>query len=211
MGMMINRRRVTGCKKLPYDAEVEYLETDNDDSYINTTYIPTRSKNPIFVIKFRLDGFRDSGSWNQHLFGAYTSEYADTYRIIKYYDSNNNVRFCHAQNGTGGYQKDNVTLTLGMDYVIRMGHYELVINDISQTIFTHFGSQENINPLYLFSLPTKKAFKGRIYYFSILEGNEIVMDLIPVRVGTTGYMYDKVSGQLFGNDGTGAFILGPDK
>ena len=36
------------------------------------------------------------------------------------------------------------------------------------------------------------------------------MDLIPVRVGTTGYMYDKVSGQLFSNNGTGSFTLGQD-
>jgi hypothetical protein len=37
------------------------------------------------------------------------------------------------------------------------------------------------------------------------------MDLIPVRIGNVGYMYDKVSGQLFENQGTGNFILGPDK
>lgn len=34
------------------------------------------------------------------------------------------------------------------------------------------------------------------------------MDLIPVRIGTTGYMYDKISGQLLA--GTGEFILGQD-
>lgn len=34
------------------------------------------------------------------------------------------------------------------------------------------------------------------------------MDLISVRVGQVGYMYDKVSGQLFGNAGTGTFVLG---
>ena len=36
-------------------------------------------------------------------------------------------------------------------------------------------------------------------------------NLIPVRKGTVGYLYDKVSGQLFGNaNSTGAFTLGPD-
>jgi hypothetical protein len=35
--------------------------------------------------------------------------------------------------------------------------------------------------------------------------------MIPVRIGTTGYMYDRVSGQLFGNAGTDDFILGNDK
>jgi hypothetical protein len=51
----------------------------------------------------------------------------------------------------------------------------------------------------------------RLYYFKIYSNNGLVRDLIPVRVGQVGYMYDKVSGQLFGNSGTGEFILGADK
>ena len=55
-------------------------------------------------------------------------------------------------------------------------------------------------------------FVGKLYSFRIEDDNNInIIDLIPVRVGTTGYMYDRVSGQLFGNDGTGDFIVGPDK
>ena len=42
--------------------------------------------------------------------------------------------------------------------------------------------------------------------------NVLVRDFIPVRVGTVGYMYDRVTRRLFGNSGTGgAFVLGPDK
>ena len=40
--------------------------------------------------------------------------------------------------------------------------------------------------------------------------NQMVRHFIPVRVGTTGQMYDKVSQTLFGNLGTGSFTLGPD-
>lgn len=48
-------------------------------------------------------------------------------------------------------------------------------------------------------------------YWCIMSKNGVkVVDLIPVRVGNVGYMYDRVSGQLFGNAGTGEFILGPD-
>ena len=44
----------------------------------------------------------------------------------------------------------------------------------------------------------------------------IARDFIPVRFTnelgeTEGAMFDRVSGQLFRNDGTGAFIIGPDK
>jgi hypothetical protein len=50
-----------------------------------------------------------------------------------------------------------------------------------------------------------------IAYISISLNNSKIADFIPVRVGQVGYMYDKVSGTLFGNAGTGSFILGSDR
>ena len=50
----------------------------------------------------------------------------------------------------------------------------------------------------------------RIIDMVILRSGAELMHLIPVRKGDVGYMYDKVSGKLFSNAGTGAFILGPD-
>lgn len=53
--------------------------------------------------------------------------------------------------------------------------------------------------------------KIRIYATKMYNGTLLVRDFIPVKMNGIGYMYDKVSGQLFGNSGTGNFILGPDK
>lgn len=50
----------------------------------------------------------------------------------------------------------------------------------------------------------------RIYSLTWKRSSNIIMDLIPVRKDGVGYMYDKVSGNLFGNAGTGDFVLGPD-
>ena len=50
----------------------------------------------------------------------------------------------------------------------------------------------------------------RLYNFTI-RSNIVKIDLIPVRKNGIGYMYDKVSGQHFGNKGTGQFIIGQDK
>ena len=52
--------------------------------------------------------------------------------------------------------------------------------------------------------------KCRIGYWKCYSNGQIVRDFIPVRIGTTGYMYDKVSRQLFANAGTGQFVLGND-
>ena len=51
----------------------------------------------------------------------------------------------------------------------------------------------------------------RLYSLKLIRGTTVLRDFIPVRKGTTGYLYDKVSKQLFGNIGTRDFTLGPDK
>ena len=52
--------------------------------------------------------------------------------------------------------------------------------------------------------------QAKIASYKHIKNGQTVIDFIPVRVGNVGYMYDKVSRQLFGNNGTGNFILGPD-
>ena len=59
--------------------------------------------------------------------------------------------------------------------------------------------------------PSLKTVHIKIYI-----GDNPVRDFIPVRFTnergeTEGAMYDRVSGQLYRNSGTGAFIIGPDK
>ena len=56
-----------------------------------------------------------------------------------------------------------------------------------------------------------KMYSMQIYDKGVSADGTLVRDFIPVRVGDVGYMYDRVSGQLFGNAGTGEFIIGPDK
>lgn len=42
-----------------------------------------------------------------------------------------------------------------------------------------------------------------------VDGN-VVLDLIPIRKGNVGYFKDKISGNIYGNNGSGNFILGKD-
>ena len=61
------------------------------------------------------------------------------------------------------------------------------------------------------NLGTKTSSYCRIGGFTAYNNGAKVMDLIPVRKDGVGYMYDKVSGQLFGNaSGSGAFTYGND-
>ena len=60
-------------------------------------------------------------------------------------------------------------------------------------------------------MPMSVAPSLKIASFSWRRNGELTLDFIPVRLGNIGYMYDRVSGEFFGNQGTGAFIIGPDK
>ena len=50
----------------------------------------------------------------------------------------------------------------------------------------------------------------KIYNFKITVGDSLVYDLIPVRKDGVGYMYDKISKELYGNAGSGSFTYGDD-
>jgi CO dehydrogenase/acetyl-CoA synthase alpha subunit len=70
-----------------------------------------------------------------------------------------------------------------------------------------FGSVSSSSGATSQSLTAAKIFAFKLYN----TNGDLLGDYIPVRVGTVGYLYDRVSGKLFGNAGTGDFVLGPDK
>lgn len=50
-----------------------------------------------------------------------------------------------------------------------------------------------------------------IYYLKVYDENDnLIYDFAPIRVNQVGYLYEKVSGKLFANQGSGSFTLGPD-
>lgn len=49
-----------------------------------------------------------------------------------------------------------------------------------------------------------------LYGCKIYDNGTLVRSFVPIRVGQVGYLFDRVSGELFGNAGTGAFVLGSD-
>jgi hypothetical protein len=59
---------------------------------------------------------------------------------------------------------------------------------------------------------TLRANGMRFKRGKIWSNGTLVRDYVPVKRNGVGYLYDKVSGTLFGNaNDTGAFILGNDK
>lgn len=196
------KKKVIVKKILPYDAEIEYLESTGTQ-WIDTGIIPDTAT-----------GFEAQVVCNNN---------NDTYLIGLRNDSGN-TRWGvgHLNNGFywnyGSYQ-DSGRLT-GLSADIKLNY----LND-KKYIATNGNSTVNVSlpslsfvPAYNIRLfgsagvvASYSKWSGKINYVKITQGNALVMDFIPVRVGNVGYMYDKITGQLFGNNGTGDFILGQDK
>ena len=190
-----------GSKSLPYDAEIEYLESSGT-CFINTGFIPTGDDIRIQT-KVLYKGFSDNSAWAAW-FSAYTNEQSNAYRIIRN-GSSENVMLLYNGAKAGG-QGVNFNVTIGTIYNIDFNRNIYTINTSSGSLRTVKGTENRT----ILSILCSKL-KGAFYFFRLWKNDVLMLDLIPVRVGNVGYMYDKVSKQLFGNAGTGAFILGPDK
>lgn len=187
-------------KGLPYDAEIEYLESSGTQ-YINTNYKP--NNNTIVDAVFTRDR-TDTSAFACRWTGA------STYDTFGIYQSNNNLVFYYGRFSSKKYIS--VSIPSGVN-TIKLGISSIVCNGTSYSIAR--GTFTATYPIYLFAfnnIGTPGFYCSiKIYSFVISENGTKKLDMIPVRVGSVGYMYDKVSGQLFGNAGTGSFILGPDK
>ena len=182
-------------KQLPYDAEVEYLESTGTQ-WIDTGY--TKSQCPYFSLDVQpLITNVDSG-----MFGAYTDGYS-VQQILgrwRWFESGWTLTDIPVditrttnitKNANGWFVDGEITKTSsGL-----IGNLNLVLFGVNSNSGMNRGTESlRVNQLSLFD-----------------KNSSLVADFIPIRKGNIGYMYDRVSGQLFGNAGTGAFIIGPDK
>lgn len=184
---------------LPYDAEIQYLENSGTE-YINTgVYLNTSN----FEIGYTILG--DRGCWGyvhqMVVNGAWvtvSNDYAyfgtfETKVAVSSYLSPSENTIVYTQSGitvNGTNLSKNLNLK-GVDN----------LNSVSLPLFAWYDFN---------SMSADVNFNSKFKSFYVKNNGVLVRDMIPVRVGQVGYMYDRVSGQLFGNAGTGSFILGPD-
>lgn len=94
---------------------------------------------------------------------------------------------------------------------------QLIMNDEIKKTYNSSAINYSGRHLLLFHVSNynNTKFKGNIYYFKIQKSGKLIINLIPVRFTnelgqTEGAMFDKVTGKLFRNQGTGSFVIGPD-
>lgn len=196
----------------PYDAVVEYLDagaTSGKTMYINTGLNPSDTMGALvrFMPKQKsidsvMFGSRASNdknwyfggsstfylSWNSNPGNRPTLSPNSVYDVYFNYMNNRNRRIVGVGNNTD---------------------YSLAINDA-------WAGSGTIYPIWLFTFnnkgsPSSNGSYYRIYSAQFTDGNQVVMDLIPVIKDGVGYMYDTVGERLLDNisvAGAPAFVCG---
>lgn len=191
-----------------YDSEIEYLETTGtqwidtgvvpaEDTIVNIKFMPLTADGGVIVGYSTNDpGVSDLIDWR--LFNYTDKVYFD------WFDPTS-TQYGRRLIGANNSCKTNTI------YEFELGNY--YVKDIPTDTKLVDGTVLHTGTGYA----TIKLCRGggqnkdKFYYLKIFKGSTLIRDFIPVRIETMGYMYDKISGKLFGNKGTGNFILGPDK
>jgi hypothetical protein len=194
---MIAARQIafSGGKRLPYDAEVEYLESTgtqwidtgllcsgadevsiscfipSDDERGNTVYWGAGGNSRVWATS----GFCRFG--NENMVDISQKRLLNNWNTIRLNQSTGIVNGASLSMSIGTFQGE---------------------SNLTSLIFRGNDMLSNIPP----SMKVSSFFWKR--------NGVLILDLIPVRKGNVGYMYDRVSGELFRNAGTGNFIIGDD-
>jgi hypothetical protein len=193
-----------GSKRKPYDAEIEYLESTGGGTRLNTIYIDTGihlTGGSSVEIRYRTT---NTTLYYPGIFSsrAYPVDHTTSYSLLGF------DRLDYGKGNAANWTRDTNVHTLLCQPT---GSNLSIIVDGKQVKTIPLLTFTSTETTILFTDRANLGFGGAIYYFKIWdESGKLVFDAIPVRVGDVGYMYDKVSGQLFGNAGKGAFVLGSD-
>lgn len=200
-------------RNLPYDAEVEYLSNDGSQNYIDMGIYWNRGD----TIEIRV---AQNVIADQAAFGVAGKIYGFSNNYI------GNLRSFHWGNsphyGGGPNVLPSNFGTSAHTIKVEEDHADVDGTAISYSSGTVNASQ-SLHTVVLFAraantaaMSFTKTWNGKIYYCKYWKSGVLTLDMIPVRfmneIGQSeGAMYDRVSGQLFRNSGTDAFVIGPDK
>lgn len=187
---------------LPYDAEIEYLQsTGTSGFYIDTLISKPASFSSVEIItdvQFISTNDRQiHGATNALYFGVNSGRWENAYGT--YTNGANTNR--HTMSKKIEISGSDKIITVYVDSTRTLN---------TQNLFSDSDWNANIG-VFSISSSSPSGYYAKIYSEKIYVNGNLVRDYIPVRVGQVGYMYDRISRQLFGNSGTGSFVLGNDK
>lgn len=183
----------------PYDAEIEYLQ-NTGTSYIDLDYM---CKNTTSVeVKFQYVTIKNQ---------SYIFSNKQAWEAIFALYINGSGKIAYSPKTEQTYINTNITPNTSI-HTVKISPCTgsgTFYYDTTLKTFTS-GTRRNEYMRLFAAVGGYGPAYAKIYYITFFENNIPVVDLIPIRIGQVGYMYDKISGKLYGNSGTGAFTLGSD-
>ena len=207
------RRLMMARKTKPYDAEVEYIESDGY-AHINTG-IKIASN-----IQFDFSLYIGQPQGNKWFFGGRISSSAgnmmcqlDITEYKRYDWRYGDLTLASSANNTLVYGTHRIHNTSdARSLVIANPNTTYTLTRTASTFSTNVDFMLFTVKLSENAVPATGTLGMKFYSGKMWRGGTLVRDFIPVRVGQVGYLYDKVSKTLFGNaNNTGAFLIGNDK
>jgi len=202
----------------PNATRIRYLEatalSTSSGPYINTGFIPTSYSR--FEIEYANVGNPSSqevmngiaggaGGSNNSRFaiGSSVNGGGSTYfgvvqsnidSVQRVYSQTKIFQFIYLNGTSATYGTDSVTRTVSIN------PYENTTAPV--ILFGRYGG----NGVFFPGATTQRIYRCKLWR----DSSTLAHDFVPLRIGSVGYLFDRVSGQLFGNAGTGDFVLGPD-
>lgn len=186
-----------------YDAQIEYLQSTGSE-YIN---LPCSiSKTDKFGVEFEIIPIYK----NNNTYAIFSSNPYAQFNMTFYNYTSSTGKTVYVTRVGNNASNGGLSLDINIKNTVELttqgksvnGTYTALSRPLTAAItaFRLFGNYNNTN-----RYPTK------ICSFKIKKNDIAILDLIPVRIGQVGYMYDKISGNKYGNNNTsGAFVLGND-
>lgn len=203
--VLLNNEIQLNVQGLPYDKELLYLESSGT-SYIDTQFYPTQNSRCVVQGQIMHGLYPDCvGTLN----GS-----SERFQVVAIYQGCFHMGVGNGWKNLKSVDNDIHTFDVSGNGIIKL-------DDATYNMSTDgnaYNSQSTFTcPYSLLLFATNNingftcSYQFRIYSCQIYENDILLFDLIPVKKDGVGYLYNKVTKQLLGNDGTGAFVLGPDK
>ena len=204
-------RRAAPTPPLPYDAEVEYLESTGTQ-YIDTGLWFTEDTQLECVMSEGSDLSSLSAGGGGAITGSSINGYGQQWKYAGY-----------SKNANGSFYWDGSLLCDGSFYTFTMDSVRKVYLNGSYLFDACVEGYHNVENqytrMYIMAQLVGNVINPRLYRvksFKIVRSGTTIIDAKAVRFTNSnnqseGAMYDRVSGQLFRNAGTGAFLYGNDQ
>lgn len=203
-----------GKSAVPYDYEVEYISSVgsrtstvqvSNGAYIDTGITPDYDTGFDIVMSMPKNVHA-----SQSYFGCCTSTWTDGYGLYYGHSLNNlpSVQFAINSKWSSNHKLTDYTLHATYDppYFTSndgwTGHISRNTTQLQVGSFCLLGNRVGA---------VVRTSPVDLHSFKFFKNGVLLQHLIPVVKSGEGMMYDRVSGQLFRNAGTGAFVVGPRK